>query len=542
MKEQSDLISIIIPVYNVVDYLDRCIESIVRQPCDNIEIILVNDGSTDGSYDKCLKWQGREKKIRVISQENKGLGPARLAGIEAASGEFLAFVDSDDWVHKDFITSITEAIHNNKVDIIYFDIYEVYEQKTEVKKLRIEEIKFNCLSDVPFSAVDIPEVVYQSGNWTWNKIYRKSLWQRLQIKQPAHTVEDICTIFILLIKAEKIYHLRKKLYYYFQRPNSLTYKDSFIDEYQKAVDIAEENFVFYHIDEKFRYYIGKILGECISFTKLNFRNRDGVEQRIINMENKFRNSLFSIGSIGEISAIVFGSFNLRMIVKEVMYYLPPYYGFSSIISMMNPPNCIFPISKKVNNLRLASLNAEFMGLVKKMLKQGSTDYVFLDLMEDRYDVIKLPCGGYLTKSEAFEEAGVMIPQDSIVIKYGSEEFISLWKKQCLTLIRLLQITIKPERVVLIRHRLSQFYGVNGGDKVFKDEKIHKSNEIIAQLEKYLIQNFEGITILDSGSTELYYTDSKFTFGCYPWHLNVKYYSDMGRRLRNILENGGMTSD
>ncbi|MFQ7000891.1 MAG: glycosyltransferase family 2 protein [Clostridium sp.] len=92
-----------VPIYNVEKYLDRCIKSIINQSYTNLEIILVNDGSTDKCGQICDKWKEKDERIKVIHKENGGLSDARNAGIEIAKGEYLSFIDSDDYVHKDFI-------------------------------------------------------------------------------------------------------------------------------------------------------------------------------------------------------------------------------------------------------------------------------------------------------------------------------------------------------------------------------------------------------------------------------------------------------
>lgn len=106
----NDLISIIIPVYNVKPYLNRCILSIVHQTYTNLEIILIDDGSTDGSGEICKQWEKRDKRIRCIHQENAGISAARNTGINVAHGDFLGVVDSDDYVEEDMF----ECLLTNK--------------------------------------------------------------------------------------------------------------------------------------------------------------------------------------------------------------------------------------------------------------------------------------------------------------------------------------------------------------------------------------------------------------------------------------------
>ena len=113
----KDLISVIVPVYNVESYLNRCIESLVRQTYKYLEIILVDDGSLDGCPHICDKWSERDNRIHVIHKTNGGLSSARNAGLKVAKGEYIAFLDSDDWIHTKFIEHLYITIKDYKVDI-----------------------------------------------------------------------------------------------------------------------------------------------------------------------------------------------------------------------------------------------------------------------------------------------------------------------------------------------------------------------------------------------------------------------------------------
>ena len=117
-----DLISVIVPIYNVESYLDRCIESIVNQTYKNLEIILVDDGSPDNCPAMCDAWAARDSRIQVIHKENGGLSDARNAGLAAASGEYIAFADSDDWVDAQCIRSLYGALRETDSEIAACDV------------------------------------------------------------------------------------------------------------------------------------------------------------------------------------------------------------------------------------------------------------------------------------------------------------------------------------------------------------------------------------------------------------------------------------
>ena len=125
--DSKELISVIVPVYNVRSYLEKCFESIAGQNYRNLEIILVDDGSTDGSGDLCEELARRDSRVRVIHKKNGGLGSARNAGIDAARGEILSFIDSDDWIEPGMYDTLTEIMHRENAQIIACGIKKVSE-------------------------------------------------------------------------------------------------------------------------------------------------------------------------------------------------------------------------------------------------------------------------------------------------------------------------------------------------------------------------------------------------------------------------------
>ena len=161
----KDLISVIVPVYNVESYLNRCIESLVRQTYKYLEIILVDDGSLDGCPHICDKWSERDNRIHVIHKTNGGLSSARNAGLKVAKGEYIAFLDSDDWIHTKFIEHLYITIKDYKVDIAACDICQVYTEK--------QDEKINKLSVKIYSTEEALETLINGETIravAWNKI------------------------------------------------------------------------------------------------------------------------------------------------------------------------------------------------------------------------------------------------------------------------------------------------------------------------------------------------------------------------------------
>ena len=134
-KERGGMISVIVPVYNSVKYLDKCIQSILNQTYKNFELLLVNDGSSDNSLEICNLYALKDDRVKVIDQSNGGVSSARNAGIDYAKGEWITFVDSDDWVHKDYLLQRVALAEERNADVVYCDAENVYEKSSSIFKM-----------------------------------------------------------------------------------------------------------------------------------------------------------------------------------------------------------------------------------------------------------------------------------------------------------------------------------------------------------------------------------------------------------------------
>lgn len=200
-------ISIIVPVYNVEKYLSECLESLVNQTLGDIEIICVNDGSTDGSLKILEEYAQKDARIKIISQENGGLSFARNRGIEQANGEFIAFVDSDDWVDEDFLEKLYNAAVKNDCDIAASTIIR---KRPNAQKYRVhytEERVFNTLEE-KINICKIPVCCY-----VWNKLYRAELVKSNFFKEGVY-FEDCLWTPKVLEASKKLVTVPDTNYYY----------------------------------------------------------------------------------------------------------------------------------------------------------------------------------------------------------------------------------------------------------------------------------------------------------------------------------------
>ncbi|MBO8433782.1 MAG: glycosyltransferase family 2 protein [Tyzzerella sp.] len=213
-------VSLIIPVYNVEKYIDKCLKSAVNQTFKDMEIIIVNDGSTDNSIEIVNRYIKKYDNIKLISQENKGLSSARNVGIKESSGNYIAFADSDDYFSKKFIEDMYNTIINEKSDIVVCGFKRIDENKKPNIKNR--KLKYKTISSDKALDMLINDIFI--NNFAWNKLYKKELFTENDIYFPeGKTYEDMYVMYKLFHKSKKISIINKKLYCYVQRKSSITY-------------------------------------------------------------------------------------------------------------------------------------------------------------------------------------------------------------------------------------------------------------------------------------------------------------------------------
>ena len=238
------IISVVIPVYNVERYLDKCIESVRRQKYDNLDIILVDDGSTDECPGMCDQAALQDKRIRVIHKKNGGLSDARNAGIDVAKGEYLAFLDSDDFFAHNFLEISYDTLTKTKSDITLCQ-YQVVTGDEWEKKAEEKVASFFCYSrkELLFNMYDAihPDATYFIV--AWNKLYKASLWEGIRFpKGKIH--EDEATIYKIFDKVEKGTYIKTPLYAYFSAPSSIT-RDTFQLKRLDWMDALTERISFF---------------------------------------------------------------------------------------------------------------------------------------------------------------------------------------------------------------------------------------------------------------------------------------------------------
>ncbi len=281
-------VSVIVPVFNVAPYISRCIESLQKQSLKEIEIILVDDGSTDGSGKICDEFS-KDPRITVLHKENGGLSSARNAGISAAKGKYLGFVDGDDWVEEDMYKELYDLAETQNAEIAECSYWEVINGRTENKE---EGNSFTVLEQEEalkrFFLREATESV-------WNKIFLRNLFNDL--KFPVGEINEDTTIVIrLLLKSKKVIFSEKKLYFYRIREGSITksgYSPRFrvVDRHMQEIEaLTDEK---YPRLKPYREYFFGVHYYCLVLSVLKDSSRKEYQQDYVYYLRQFQRFFLS---------------------------------------------------------------------------------------------------------------------------------------------------------------------------------------------------------------------------------------------------------
>ncbi|WP_075877113.1 glycosyltransferase family 2 protein [Merdibacter massiliensis] len=259
---KQGLVSIIVPVYNVRKYIERCLSSLVNQTYSLIEILLINDGSSDDSDLICEQYQTRYQQIRYFTKKNEGLSKTRNFGIEKAAGEYLLFVDSDDYIELDMVEKMIQCAMKEQADLVigsYRMDYPFFSLCRRAPKYQVWE---------PVDAIKALLHNRTVSNFAWGKLYRTSLWK--DIRFPSCRFEDVYTTYRLFIKANRIVTMPDRFYHYVQRKGSIMNQNGLLAldmpivcEMRRAFEEQErminEAFPFLHAYNLYNYYTSDML-------------------------------------------------------------------------------------------------------------------------------------------------------------------------------------------------------------------------------------------------------------------------------------------
>ena len=270
------LFSIIIPIYNVEKYIEECFDSILRQAATDIEIICVDDGSTDNSGNICDKYAQADNRFIIFHQKNLGVAAARNRGLAISRGKYVAWIDPDDYISDNWYSAIKQSIAFYSFDILVFDYKIIKNGKIREKRYR-EKSQF---IDKDIFLRDVAEdVIIQSQ--LWQKIFKRELFNEILFPENFQCMEDYAVLHKMIEKVESVYYLQECLYFYRVRQDGLVMEIDLKKSYDCYL-IASARYEYLASKYNKISRMGKLmqaLGFCIQFNKSSLVSRRGYENK-----------------------------------------------------------------------------------------------------------------------------------------------------------------------------------------------------------------------------------------------------------------------
>lgn len=526
------VVSIIVPVYDVEQYIDQCIESVCSQTYRDLEIIIVYDESTDNSYAHCLEWEQKDKRIKlIVNQNRKGLGAARNEGIMRATGEYILFVDSDDWIDVRYVEVLYNAIIDSGADFVSGSTYyEVRESNTVI------------LHGMPEGQYQTEEMkaVLLCGDFVtaWKKLYRRDWLLKNQLMQPEFFhYEDWGAYPTMVSSAKKIYvSAIPGMYYRVQREGCLS-----LDSETRLLQDFERNieFMFRYLKRQGKWKAAK--SPLAYYCWRDFYVRNAIN--LISGNNTAKSILkhiktdilipeFGLFNPEILNYIVSGSFSLRWEVQRGCIEdarVDRHFCFSSLISVFSDELQYNIVHENLFRQKQVQQEAAST-LIHEIANADDKTIFFIDFLEERFDVLEIKPGIFVTASDAYQNSNLRELTPVQRIKSGSDVHMILWKNACDQLVTVLKRHINPHHIVLVRNRMACSYGNFVRQSFYENEhEIREINQMIEHMESYFISQIPNITVVEQN--EMYtFTDSGFRLGCYPEYLNNAWYTKVGLEI------------
>ncbi|MBQ3400808.1 MAG: glycosyltransferase [Lachnospiraceae bacterium] len=542
----AETVSVILPVYNVEDYIDACMETVCGQTYPRLEILLINDGSSDGSLEKCRAWAMKDARIRVIDQANAGVSAARNRGIEEARGSLLAFVDPDDWLDPAYIEKLAARLRETGAAYAECDLWR-YHNKNGTKIYR------SCGSrmGVPFT---LEEHMKYGPTACYKALSRRALWTEHAIRFPNCSFESPAVYPLVLAAAEilgcgagsgadgapayrGIAGVPEALYYYRRfRKNSLVEtgyagRDGAPDD-RLALDAMDHlvgEFRRLGLYSRFaRVLEGVIRYRLSDILAMQFHRR--TPEDFARLTARYRTFLAErFPGPGNVRCMSWSGYNMNKILTHLNILSDPYtrFNFSSLISLLPSPGAekskVSAHAHHRNRYREIMVNRDLDRAFFGILAETGPDLFLLDLIDERFDILGTP-GGYVTLSDAFEGTDLCgalrerVSGGHEVIPFGSPAWTALWEEAAELLFRTLSEA--GTRPVVIEAYLSEEVGSLREKREFPEiPHIRAVNAVLSRCYEYLRAHFPGAVMIPAADLPEYFTDEKYEYGAVPSHLN-----------------------
>ncbi|MCI8508635.1 MAG: glycosyltransferase family 2 protein [Lachnospiraceae bacterium] len=538
LEKNRPLVSVIIPVYNVDEYLDICLESVVKQTYSNLEILLMEGKSTDNSLDICVKWLKIDQRISLVSRKDGGLGPARNFGIDMSKGEYIFFVDSDDYLPLDAIELLVAEMKDNTIDMVAGGHCVVDENGNITEKFDL--ISRGC--DREIAGKKQKERYIRRGIVAvWGKLYRADFWKRTGIRMPAGSAEDAAVFPSIVIMADKIVCIDRPTCYYRVRTDSLFNTVSGTFKIYKILDgycqYLQENGLFEEYRNVLFYFTCVHLGGWAKRLKEAVASEEEYDTRV---QKPFTDSIkkyFGEYPCADKRILGIGSYNLRWMCHKIHPFVKGdiHAAFTTTISQFYNQTAVNGKLVHPNSFRQTSLQDDQTKTVFRNLTHLDRDVklIILDFLDDLQDIVLLKDGNVLTYSEPYLEAYKENIEVDHIVSCMSEEYFSMWKKSCNNFINCLEVLACD--VALIQSRLCIRYLDKEFCEFSNQEEIHEKNKLIERFEEYFLSNIKRDVQVITIPEGLRYSDGQFRYGCSEEYLGGAGQLEFTRRIFDQFE-------
>lgn len=531
-------VSVILPVYNVGEYLDVCMESLERQTFRDFEMLLINDGSTDDSPERCRRWAEHDRRIRYIEKENEGVAATRNLGVRLARGTYLAFIDPDDWVDPTYLENLHARLEETGADFAECDLWR-YNNRTG------ERIYRSCGSraGVPYT---LREHMKYGPTATYKSMSRLSLWEKYDIRLPDCAFESPAIYALLLALSGRVESIPEALYYYRRfRDNSLietgyAAKDGSANNTigVEAMEFLLSEFKRCGIEEQYRDTLeGVVKYRLNDILAMQFHRK--TEKDFRETVRNFRRFLEKTFPNGHNEPyITWGGYNLNRILMHMNWLHDPScrFNFSSIVSVCGeserPAEPLSPLKHR-NRYRQLMLERERNQTFWKTLEAVQPQYLFIDLIEERFDLIETS-DRYLTKSDAYDGLTGGRVECRIIDRF-SPECQEIWKKSIGEFVQRIRSIVPNVQFVIVESLLCEAVGNMVKREPFPQwEKIQKTNALLSEYYSYLEALTPEAVVVRPSEDPLWFTDRRFEYGAVPSHGNEILNQRLAEKLERVL--------
>ena len=514
-------ISVVMPVYNVANYLVQCMESLCAQTFGDFEVLLIDDGSTDGSGERCEEWAARDARFQCVRKANGGVSSCRNLGIQLARGKYLAFVDPDDWLDERYFEKLHAAAESADALFAECDLWR-YDNRSGKK------IHRSCgqRMGVPYT---LEEHMKYGPTASYKAISRRSLWVENDVRFPSCNFESPAVFaLILALAGERAAYVPEPLYYYRRfRENSLVET-----AYAKTPGVADNTLgieAMAHLMRQFRarglydrfaqQMPGLVAYRLNDILAMQYHRRSAADfAELVTNQRRFFEQAFPDLPRG--GYITWGGYNLNRIMQHLPLLNDPScrFNFSSIVSVACGTGDAEAVVHHPNRYRAMMVAREVRQEIWETVRREQPRFLFMDLVDERFDLLRVG-ERYLTASDAYEQAEVALSVDAR-IAFGSAEHRRLWQQAFPAFLARLRAASPDTQLVVVENYLAERVGTFGRTAEFPEaDQVRAVNDVLRCLYGIVREACPAAVVLPAYTCADYFTDEAYEYGAVPSHLN-----------------------